>query len=139
MRLSLRFIVPLLVVLAAIAYAVVPLVDRLTVRWFVRDLDVRANLVASTVEDAISENVFTGNTPKIRQLFAKVTQDERLFAMGYCSGTTVVPIATASLPQELHCDSLARFTSGDPSSHILPSIRGPLLVSVRPKIGRAHV
>lgn len=132
MRLSLRFIVPLLVVLAAIAYAVVPLVDRLTVRWFVRDLDVRANLVASTVEDAISENVFTGNTPKIRQLFAKVTQDERLFAMGYCSGTAVAPIATSSLPQELHCDSLTRFSSGDPSSHILPSVRGPLLVSVRP-------
>ena len=132
MRLSLRFIVPLLVVLAAIAYAVVPLVDSLTVRWFTRDLDVRANLVATTVEDAISENVFNGNTAKIRQLFAKVTQDERLFAMGYCAAPNGAPIATASLPQELRCDSLARFGSGDPSTHILPSRRGPLLVSVRP-------
>ena len=32
MRLSLRFIIPLVVALAAIAYAVVPLVDRLTLR-----------------------------------------------------------------------------------------------------------
>ena len=39
MRLSLRFIIPLLVVIAAFAYAVVPLVDKLTLRWFVRDLD----------------------------------------------------------------------------------------------------
>ena len=132
MRLSLRFIIPLLVVLAGIAYALVPLVDSLTVRWFTRDLDVRANLVATTVEDAISENVFNGNTTRIRQLFAKVTQDERLFAMGYCSAPTVAPIATVSLPPALRCDSLARFTAGDPSTHVLPSRRGPLLVSVRP-------
>ena len=132
MRLSLRFIIPLLLVLAAIAYAVVPLVDSLTVRWFTRDLDVRANLVATTVEDAISENVFKGNTAKIRQLFAKVTQDERLFAMGYCAASSGAPIATASLPQELRCDSLSRFSRGDASEHILPSQRGQLLVSVRP-------
>jgi trehalose 6-phosphate synthase len=132
MRLSLRFIIPLLLVLAAIAYAVVPLVDSLTVRWFTRDLDVRANLVATTVEDAISENVFNGNTAKIRQLFAKVTQDERLFAIGYCAGSSGAPIATVSLPQELRCDSLSRFTRGDPSEHILQSQRGQLLVSVRP-------
>mgnify|MGYP003413410641 FL=1 len=42
MRLSLRFIIPLMLALAAIAYSVVPLVDQLTLRWFVRDLDIRA-------------------------------------------------------------------------------------------------
>lgn len=39
MRLSLRFVIPLLLALAAFAYVAVPLVDKLTVRWFVRDLD----------------------------------------------------------------------------------------------------
>src|SRR2546422_2904417 len=48
MPLSLRFVVPLALALAAIAYAVVPLVDRLTFQWFVRDrpLHVSANPVA---------------------------------------------------------------------------------------------
>jgi len=43
LRLSLRFIIPLTLALAAIAYAVVPLVDRLTLRWFARDMDMAIN------------------------------------------------------------------------------------------------
>ena len=45
MRLSLRFVIPLAIALGAIAYGVVPLVDELTLKWFVRDLDIRRNLV----------------------------------------------------------------------------------------------
>ncbi len=52
MRLSLRFIIPLLLALTAIAYAVVPLVDQLTLRWFVRDMDIRSRLIANTIEVA---------------------------------------------------------------------------------------
>ncbi len=135
MRLSLRFIIPLLIVLGLVAYAVVPLVDSLTIRWFTRDLDIRANLVATTVEDAVQDHLLAGNQARVRQLFAKITQDERLFAMGYCAAGGVKPIATASLPRELACDSLARFTTGDASTHLLDSPRGPLLVSVRPLAG----
>src|SRR5579884_787439 len=57
MRLSLRFIVPLLVVLGAIAYTVVPLVDAFTLRWFVRDLDSRATLIATTVQEPLQDAV----------------------------------------------------------------------------------
>jgi trehalose 6-phosphate synthase len=135
MRLSLRFIIPLLIVLGLVAYAVVPLVDSLTIRWFTRDLDIRANLVATTVEDAVQDHLLAGNPARVRQLFAKITQDERLFAMGYCATGGIKPIATASLPKELACDSLARFTTGDAATHLLDSPRGPLLVSVRPLAG----
>lgn len=135
MRLSLRFIIPLLIVLGLVAYAVVPLVDSLTIRWFTRDLDIRANLVATTVEDAVQDHLQAGNQARVRQLFAKITQDERLFAMGYCATGDAKPIATASLPKDLACDSLTRFTTGDPSAHLLDSPRGPLLVSVRPIAG----
>ena len=45
MRLSLRFVVPLLLALGLLGYAVVPLVDRLILGWFVRDLDARATCV----------------------------------------------------------------------------------------------
>ncbi|MES3035563.1 MAG: trehalose-6-phosphate synthase [Gemmatimonadota bacterium] len=135
MRLSLRFIIPLLIVLAGVAYGVVPLVDSLTIRWFTRDLDIRANLVATTVEDAVQEHLLAGNQARVRQLFGKITQDERLFAMGFCAAPASKPIATSSLPKDLTCDSLARFTTGDPSTHLLDSPRGPLLVTVRPLAG----
>ena len=50
MRLSLRFLLPLALVLAGLAYAVIPLVDTLTLKWFVRDLEIRSELIGRMVE-----------------------------------------------------------------------------------------
>ena len=38
LRLTLRFVLPLMIALTLLAYLVVPLVDRLNLRWSVRDL-----------------------------------------------------------------------------------------------------
>lgn len=50
MRLSLRFLFPLALVLAAFANAVIPLVDSLTLKWFLRDLEIRGELIGRMVE-----------------------------------------------------------------------------------------
>jgi len=73
MRLSLRFILPLLVVLGAIAYAVVPLVDTFTLRWFVRDLDSRATLIATTVQEPLQDAVRAGDRARALALFRRIT------------------------------------------------------------------
>ncbi len=131
MRLSLRFVVPLLIVLVAMAYAVVPLVDRLTIRWFMRDLDMRANLVARAVEDPLQDLLRNGNQTRLRQFFAKIALDERIFALGYCASDSATPLATSTLPPSVRCDSLARFEQPETEGHLLTSENGPLLVSVR--------
>jgi trehalose 6-phosphate synthase len=61
MRLSLRFVIPLALALAALAYAVTPLVDRLTERWFTRDLDLRSTLIANAIDGPLSMFVSSGN------------------------------------------------------------------------------
>ncbi|MEP7347569.1 MAG: trehalose-6-phosphate synthase, partial [Gemmatimonadaceae bacterium] len=134
MRLSLRFIIPLLLVLAAFAYAVVPLVDKLTVRWFVRDLDMRANLIVNTVEEPAQELIRAGNKSRVLQFFGKLTQDERLYAVGFCPSPSEPPIATVALPLEINCERLGQWERDDPSRHLLASPQGPLLVSVRPLV-----
>ena len=53
MRLSLRFLIPLLLALGAFAYGAVPLADALMQRWFVRDLDTRSTLITATVEEPL--------------------------------------------------------------------------------------
>jgi trehalose 6-phosphate synthase len=132
MRLSLRFIVPLLVVLAAVAYAILPLVDQLTVRWFVRDLDIRANLITTTVQEPLPELLQAGNRAEIAQYFAKITEDERLYALGYCSSPQATPLATPTMPPVISCNDLARFAG--PSGYVLNTPTGRLLVSVRPLV-----
>jgi len=130
MRLSLRFVIPLLLALATLGYAVVPLVDKLTLRWFVRDLDMRATLVANTVQDRVQDLVQGGNRERLLQYFTRITEDERLFAVGYCPATTGDAIATPTLPAEVSCADLQRFAGS--SGHLLDSPKGPILVSVRP-------
>ena len=52
LRLQLRFLVPLVLTLVAAAYVALPLMDRLTLRWFARDLDTRATLVAGALSSS---------------------------------------------------------------------------------------
>jgi hypothetical protein len=129
MRLSLRFIIPLAIVLAAIAYAVIPLVDRLTLKWFVRDLDIRSSLVANAVQDPLLELIRVGTKNKMVAFFSRITQDERLFAIGYCDSTQNQLIATKTLPRDISCKNLEKFR--DPAAQVLDSARGPLHVSVQ--------
>ena len=130
MRLSLRFVLPLMLVLAGIAYAVTPLVDRLTLNWFVHDLDGRSLLIARTIQEPLQEQLAAGKRIKILEFFNRITQDERLFAVGYCATPGSKALATHSLPAEIRCADLKRWEGV--SDHVLPSAKGPLHVTVQP-------
>ncbi|MEO8636418.1 MAG: trehalose-6-phosphate synthase [Gemmatimonadales bacterium] len=130
MRLSLRFIIPLVLALAAVAYGILPLVDRLTVRWFVHDLDIRANLITNTIQEPMQDLIRAGNRPRILQYFSRIIQDERIYALGYCPSPQEPPLATVTLPGSIDCGSLEQYAG--PSGHLLSRPDGPLLVSVRP-------
>jgi trehalose 6-phosphate synthase len=128
-RLSLRFLVPLLIALAAFAYAAVPLVDNLMSRWFVRDLESRANLIANTVQDPLASLIEEGSPTRIARYLGRLLQNERIYAVGLCLPGTPQPIATADFPETLACDKLGAFSA---ENHLLRTPRGPLHVSVRP-------
>ena len=129
MRLSLRFIVPLLLVLAGFAYAVLPLVDDLTVRWFMRDLDIRASLIANTVREPIESSIRSGDDAGVVQALTRITEDERVYGVALCRSAEATPLFAGTLPDEVQCAGLAAF-AGAPG-HILTSPQGPLLISVR--------
>ena len=135
MRLSLRFILPLILVLAGIAYGIAPLVDQLTLRWFVRDLDSRSTLIANTIQEPLLEQLAAGKKAKTEEFFNRITQDERLFALGYCASPSGDMLASRSLPTEIRCADLERWQQ--PQSHLLASSHGPLHVTVRPMASEA--
>ena len=135
MRLSLRFVLPLMLVLAGIAYAVAPLVDQLTLRWFVRDLDSRSSLIANTIQEQLEEQLGADKRVKIVEFFNRITQDERLYAIGYCASPTSKALASRSLPSEIRCARLDLWEV--PGDHLLPSAKGPLHVTVRPMASEA--
>ncbi|HEY4541956.1 MAG TPA: trehalose-6-phosphate synthase, partial [Noviherbaspirillum sp.] len=105
-RLSLRFVLPLTLVLALCAYAVVPLVDSLTLRWFVRDLDVRSQLLATALRDPLLDHLSNAaDTQTITALFNRVVQDERLYAVGLCTGGARPAYHSTTFPDSMDCSA----------------------------------
>ena len=84
-RLQLRFLVPLVLTLVAAAYLALPLMDRLTLRWFSRDLDLRGSLLANALSDSIADALAERRTTHLQTLFDRAVQDERLVAIGLCA------------------------------------------------------
>jgi trehalose-6-phosphate synthase len=103
-RLSLRFILPLALVVALFAYAVVPLVDSMTQRWFVRDLDARSQMLAGVLQDPLLDYLPQGAQSKIVQLFDRsVEQDPRLLALALCNPNGGLLYKTLMFPGTLRC------------------------------------
>jgi trehalose 6-phosphate synthase len=107
MPLSLRFVLPLALALAAIAYAVVPLVDGLTFQWFVRDLETRGALIAKTAQEPLAELVADNDDPKEKVLryFERIIQDQRIYALGYCDRAGRLAYATSAFPEPIRCST----------------------------------
>ena len=99
--LSLRFVVPLALALAAIAYAVVPVVDRLTFQWFVRDLDMRGAVIVQTAQDPLVELLQGGRGARERVLryFDRMAEGQRIFALGFCDPKGKLLYATRVFPE----------------------------------------
>lgn len=115
LRLQLRFLLPLVLTLIATAYLVLPLMDRLTLRWFSRDLNLRGSLVASALSDSIAENRQDFKTRRLQTLIDRAAQDERLVGIGLCSIEGEVVRRTAGFPTDLTCDKAREIASKNES------------------------
>lgn len=132
MRLSLRFIIPLFVVLGILAYLTVPLVDKLMFRWFARDIEIRGELIANTLSEAVldAESLSPQEQEnRLQALFSRVTEDERLYAIGYCERGRKF-IRSTHFPAEIPCNRTAR--AQEKESRILELPSGALHVSIQP-------
>ena len=135
MPLSLRFVVPLALALAAIAYAVVPLVDKLTFQWFVRDLDARGALIAQTAQEPLSELLRDpkGARARVLRYFQRIMHGERIFAIGFCSRAGKLEYASPGFPAAVRCEA----NTTEQRSRVLRLADGPLHVSENPIAGES--
>src|SRR3989338_7530502 len=103
MKLSLRFVLPLLAVLFLVALGVTPLIETLTFRWFTRDLDLRGKLISNTVHDSLIRRLTSGKKSDILPLLTRITLDDRLMAAGYCTSNGILQYKTEVFPKEIKC------------------------------------
>lgn len=129
-KLSLRFILPLAIVLGLFAYTVVPVMDNLTLRWSVRDLDNRSELLARTLQPQLLDLVPLDSKEEIEELFNRAIQDERLYALAFCSNAGKVLYQTATYPQSLGCWVAPE--KGGARKSLVELLQGPVHVSESP-------
>ena len=77
LRLQLRFLIPLLLTLGVAAYLALPVMDRLTLRGFSRDLTMRSELVTNALSDSIAAALNDPDGGRLEALFNRATKDER--------------------------------------------------------------
>ncbi|OGB25139.1 MAG: trehalose-6-phosphate synthase [Burkholderiales bacterium RIFCSPLOWO2_02_FULL_57_36] len=132
-RLSLRFILPLALVVGLFAYAVVPLVDGMTQRWFVRDLDARSQMLAGALQGPLFDYLPQGSQSKIIQLLDRsVQQDGRLFALALCDADGAMIQKTVMFPAALRCP--ATQTSNELRQAVMKLPQGSLHVTESPLV-----
>ncbi len=127
LRFQARFLVPLAITMVVAAYVALPLMDRVTLRWFSRDVTARGSLVANALSDSIIDSLRGDDRDRLRRLFDRTAQDERLFGLGVCDRGGRLLQATAGFPAGVTCASaLALRDEAEPRVHLST---GPLLVS----------
>src|SRR5262245_15307740 len=129
LRLSSRFLLPLLIAMAGLAYLTVPLVDSLTQRWFVRDLDLRSTFLARTLEDQLGELPEAGSGNRINSLIERTITDGRLYALGICDASGRLIHKTRNFPAAIDCS--ARLRARDGQGFVIDLPAGPVHVAVR--------
>lgn len=128
LRLQLRFLLPLLIVLLAAAYFALPLMDRLTLRWFSRDLTLRGELVANALSDSIAESLRGPSFDRLQPLFQRAIANERLIAVALCSRDDALLRATPAYPATLDCRSAREIATQ--ASPVMAVVGGPVHVGV---------
>jgi len=113
-----------------LGYLFVPLVDRLTLRWWVSDLDIRSQLIANTMQDQLGDLVEQGAAAKINTLFMRALQDERLYALAFCDEDGALRYETPTYPRSLGCRPPVDGAGQEHSVVQLP--QGPLHVVKQP-------
>ncbi|MBP6764144.1 MAG: hypothetical protein KA141_04070, partial [Rubrivivax sp.] len=133
LRLQLRFLLPLVAVLVAAAYLAVPLMDQVTLRWFSRDLNGRGLVVAHALSDSVTQALAQQGLARLRPLFERTAQDERLYALALCSPEGRLLQSTERFPESLSCESAMLLSAqAEPRLHLRG---GAVHIGVQPIMG----
>ena len=135
-RLQLRFLLPLIAVVIATAWLVLPVVDGVTLRWFSRDLDSRGAVVANALSDSVVEALRANRPHQLEKLFDRAVNDERLFAIGLCSPDGQMLVRTPAFPTDLNCFDALQISSRRDPRMLLSG--GPVHVAMHDVIDQPH-
>src|ERR1700676_2682883 len=123
-----RTVLPLLLAAGVVAYFGLPYMDRLLTEWFRSDVELRARLLMSSLEDSLPGLVARGDQQALRKYTSKIIGDQRLLGVLICLPHGGTVFKTELVPAAVSCESTADLTDGE--SVVRRAPMGSVLVSV---------
>src|SRR5574340_345853 len=103
MRAVLMVLVPLMLLLGAIAWGASVLVEHTARRWFDRDTRMRAELAVSGAREGLERALRKGERPRVRRILGELARDERVLGVAACDPDGVLLATTPEYPDAFDC------------------------------------
>jgi trehalose 6-phosphate synthase len=139
-----RYLLPVILVVAALALAASYGLDLATRRWFVRDVAQRGLLAVSVARQALIRQIRAGDTGAIRGVLSEISRDERILSSAVCTADMTL-VATNNYPSALSCARLSakvldpEAPAWQPWEEIVELAGGRVHVNVIPLVGESSV
>jgi len=117
----LRFVLPLALASAVVAYFAMPHIDQMLAEWFRGDIELRASLLEGSMEERLADLVNRHDKTGVRKYLARAAADKRIAAILVCDSDGTLFYRTAPTPQEVSCALNATPNPGTSQIIRLPS------------------
>src|ERR1700692_434682 len=102
-----RTVLPLLLAAGVVAYFGLPYIDRLLTEWFRSDVELRARLLMSSLEESLPTLVARSDQQGLRKFTAKIIADQRVLGILICLPRGDTVFKTELVPTAVTCESTA--------------------------------
>jgi trehalose-6-phosphate synthase len=99
----LRFVLPLALASAVVAYFAMPHIDQMLAEWFRGDIELRASLIEGSMEERVADLVSHHDKIGLRKYLSRVAVDKRLSAILVCDADGTLFYRTAPTAPEISC------------------------------------
>jgi len=123
-----RTLLPLLLAAGVIAYFGPPYIDRLLTAWFRSDVELRARVMMSSLEDSLPMLIARSDQQGLRRYTAKIIADQRVLGILICLPHGGTVFKTELVPVAVNCENTADLKDGE--SIVSRASAGSVLVSV---------
>jgi trehalose 6-phosphate synthase/phosphatase len=117
----LRFVLPLALASAVVAYFAMPHIDQMLAEWFRGDIELRASLIEGSMEERLADLVSHRDKTGVRKYLARVAVDKRLSAILVCDADGTLFYRTAPTAPEISCGLISAPNPGASQIIRMPS------------------
>jgi trehalose 6-phosphate synthase len=98
-----RTVLPLMLAAGTVAYIGLPYIDRLLAEWFRSDVELRAQLLMSSMQELLPVYMAKHDETGLRRYVARISADQRLLGLVICRPDGSTLIKTERMPPAVTC------------------------------------